>query len=141
MNLIETQTEIVNEIKLDFAALQLQSDGILRIYLHDDCVLNRENVSLLHDTYKQICGEQKYLFLFEAGENVVYTKDGREFSKKHEHTQPSVKIAAVSQSLPYRMIVNFYLNFYKPAKPVRFFSNYEKAVDWLLEEEKERKEM
>lgn len=134
MNLIEPHVEVISEIKLDFATLQLQADGILRIYLHDDCVLNLENVSLLHDTYKRICGDQKYRFLFEAGENVVYTKDGREYSKKHEHTQPSVKIAAVSESLPYRMIVNFYLNFYKPAKPVRFFSNHEKAVKWLLED-------
>jgi hypothetical protein len=86
----------------------------------------------LHQAYQLICKDKKYFFLFEADENVVYAKDGREYSKSHEKEQPSIKVAAVSDKLPYRMVVNFYLKFHKPTKQVRFFSTREKAISWLL---------
>lgn len=124
--------QILESVKLDFATLELRSDNILRIFLHENAVLDLEAVKILHATYPKICKDKKYYFLFEADENVIYTKDGREYSKIHESEQPSLKVAAVSDKLPYRMVVNFYLKFHKPTKLVRFFSNREKAVEWLL---------
>lgn len=123
---------ILDALKLEFATLELRSDQILRIFLHENTVLDLDSVKKLHEAYHQICKGKKYYFLFEADENVVYTKDGREYSKDHEKEQPSLKVAAVSDKLPYRMVVNFYMKFHRPTKSVRFFSNREKAIEWLL---------
>lgn len=126
--------EIIDVLKLEFATLELRSDNILRIFLHEDALLDLEAVKKLHIAYHQICKGKKYYFLFEADENVVYTKEGREYSKAHEKEQPSIKVAAVSDKLPYRMVVNFYMKFHRPTKSVRFFSDQRKAIDWLLAE-------
>lgn len=123
---------IIDVFVLEFATLELRSDRILRIFLHENTQLDLDSVRKLHDAYHQICKGEKYYFLFEADENVVYTKEGREYSKLHEKEQPSLKVAALSDKLPYRMVVNFYLKFHKPTKLVRFFSNREKAIEWLL---------
>jgi len=124
--------QILDIIKLDFATLELRSDNILRIFLHQNAVLDIDSVKILHENYPKICKGKKYYFLFEADENVIYTKEGREYSKIHESEQPSLKVAAVSDKLPYRMVVNFYLKFHRPTKLVRFFSNRDKAIEWLL---------
>jgi hypothetical protein len=124
--------KILDKLELEFATLELRSDNILRVFLHKNAILDLESVKILHEAYLKICKNKKYYFLFEADENVVYTKEGREYSKMNESNQPSLKVAAVSDKLPYRMVVNFYMKFHQPTKLVRFFSNREKAIEWLL---------
>jgi hypothetical protein len=93
----------------------------------------------LYHLYIEICQGKKYGFIFDAMDNVTITKEARENATKLEKTSPSYATAAVANSLPYRLIANFYLKFNKPGIPFKIFRNQEDAVVWLKGQEKKFK--
>jgi hypothetical protein len=74
--------------------------------------------------------------MFDAMDNVTITKEARENAIKLEEKSPSYASAAIANSLPYRLIANFYLKFNKPGIPFRLFRKEEEALEWLAEQKK-----
>ncbi|MGE0560760.1 MAG: hypothetical protein AB7O47_03005 [Flavobacteriales bacterium] len=59
------------------------------------------------------------------------TKEAREFSASVDGLKYSSAEAYVFNSLPHRIIGNFYLKFNKPSVPTKFFNTKEEAEVWL----------
>lgn len=82
--------------------------------------------------YTEICEGKKSKFLFSAENGVTITKEARENATKIEHLSPVGKSAVVADSLPYRIIANFYLRVNRPKNPYKVFGTEKEAVIWLL---------
>jgi len=55
------------------------------------------------------------------------------FVSKKDADPHSVAVAFLICSISQKLLGNFYLNFNKPLKPTRIFTNLEDAVLWLRE--------
>jgi hypothetical protein len=86
----------------------------------------------LLDYYREITNNTLMPFLFLVGENVSITKEARDNAVKIEDQSMLAASAVVVDSLPYKLIANFYLKFNKPKRPYKVFSKQEEAINWLL---------
>lgn len=122
---------ILKTIDVEEARIELRSDGILRVVFKDNLVMDVSVQEKLFELYLEICDGEKYGFLFEAMDNVTITKEARDNSKKLEKRAPSLGTAVIANSLPYKLIANFYMKFNKPKIPFKVFRKQEEAIDWL----------
>ncbi len=64
---------------------------------------------------------------------VTISKEAREFGSTDEANANVFGSAVVMNSLPHRILGNFFMNVQKPKKPFRLFLTKEEAIAWLLE--------
>ncbi len=84
-----------------------------------------------HRLYKELAGFKNMPLLLTIEEDVVISKETREFARKIESKQPFTACAVVVHSLPYRILANFYCVFHKPLKPFKVFNDVLSAEEWL----------
>lgn len=123
---------ITKKIETDELLIQLRSDGIVHVMFKENITLDVPLQMKLLKLNSEICEGKKHPFLFSALPGVTITKEARENATKIEHLSPASSSAVVANSLPYRIIANFYLKVNRPKNPYRVFGNEEDAVKWLL---------
>lgn len=84
-----------------------------------------------HRLYKELAELKNMPLLLTIEEDVVISKETREFARKIEPKQPFTACAVVVSSLPYRILANFYHVFHKPLKPFKVFNDKVAAEEWL----------
>jgi hypothetical protein len=67
--------------------------------------------------------------LVEMGRHANLSSDAREFAQANK--KPAMAEALVLHSLPQRLIFNFYVRFRKQDHPIKIFSDFNLAKDWL----------
>lgn len=132
MNL-EPNIKIIKEIKLPEATLSKREDGIIHVCYHDNTVLDVELQLRMADAFNEIADHKKSLFIFDAGDNVIVTKEARNNAIKLEDSTPILASAVIARNLAYRMIANFFLKVQKPKGKYKVVANLEEAVTWLKE--------
>ena len=81
----------------------------------------------------ELCDGKPYPFILD-GLNVQasFSHDAREFISKYE---PVAKVrkaqAIVVNSTPARLLANYYYKFHKPKNPIKIFSKFEDALEWV----------
>lgn len=130
MNL-ELKIKIVREIKILEATISLREDGIVRVYYHDNTVLDVSLQLKMVDMFNEITENKKSLFIFEAGDNVVITKEARDNAILLEDSTPILASAVVANNLAYRLIANFYIKVNKPKGNYKIVGNSEEGINWL----------
>lgn len=63
--------------------------------------------------------------------NISSTAEARIYGAKNEFTNYIIASAVVTNNLAVKIMVNFFISFNKPEKPVRLFKNKMDAVHWL----------
>lgn len=81
--------------------------------------------------YRDITGGKLMHFLFLAADNVTIGQEARDNAVKIENRSMTGATAVVVNSLPYKLIANFYLQFNKPKRPYKVFNKEEEAIAWL----------
>jgi hypothetical protein len=112
--------------------LRLMSNNLVYVLLKDNCNFDIPLQMRLLDYYREITNNTLMPFLFLVGENVSITKEARDNAVKIEDQSMLAASAVVVDSLPYKLIANFYLKFNKPKRPYKVFSKQEEAINWLL---------
>lgn len=126
-----TEENIIKQIKLPEATLSLREDGIIVVFYHNNTILDVALQLRMTDAFNEIAGFKKSLFIFEAGENVIVTKEARENAMKLEDSTPILASAVIANNLAYRLIANFFIKVQKPKGQYRVVANKEEAVMWL----------
>lgn len=121
----------INHIKLNHSTLFLREDGIIEVKFRDDVVLSLEDCEELLFHYGKLSSGKKVPILHLIGKYMNVTKEAREFSASEEGLKYSLAEAFVFDSLPHRIIANFYLNVNKPCAPTKFFKTKKEAEVWL----------
>lgn len=81
----------------------------------------------------ELCDGKQYPFILDGlNAQANFSHDAREFISKYE---PIVKVrsaqAIVVNSTPTRLLANYYYKFHKPKNPIKIFSKFEDAEDWV----------
>jgi hypothetical protein len=128
--MVEENTTL-EEVKINEATVTLRKDGIVRVLFHKNVTLDLKLQMLLLTIYNDITKRKKHPFLFEAFEGVHVTREARDNAIRIESEAPGSAYAVMANSIPYRLLANFYLNVRKPKSPYKVFGNKEDAIQWL----------
>jgi len=128
---LENAVEIIKQIKLLEATLSLRQDGIVQVLYHDHTILDIPLQLKMAEAFNNIADGKKSLFIFEAGEGVIVTKDARNNALKLEDSTPILASAVVANNLAYRIIANFFIKVQKPKGKYKVVASKEEAVKWL----------
>lgn len=79
-----------------------------------------------------IAGAKRVKILIDSIGYQSITPEAKRLIRELEQVVPIDKRAIVINTLGERILVNFYLTFYKPIVPTRAFTNYSDALIWLL---------
>lgn len=69
--------------------------------------------------------------MLDVSEAYGVTKEAREYAAGEAVEGLPIAMAMLIQSLPIRLLANFFIRFDKPPRPNRMFNNYEQALLWL----------
>ena len=122
---------IIKEIKFSEATLSLREDGIIHVFYHDNTILDIPLQLRMADAFNSIADNKKSYFIFEAGENVVVTKEARDNALKLEDVTPILASAVIAHNLAYRIIANFFIKVQMPKGKYKVVASMEEATKWL----------
>ena len=122
---------IKKHIKLSSCSILFREDGIVEVVFKHQLLLEIEDCYQIMDTYKEYLENKKVPILHIIGNYMNVTKESREFGASPEGLKYSSAEAYVFDSLPHRIIGNFYLKFNKPSVPTKFFKTKPEAEVWL----------
>jgi hypothetical protein len=118
-------------IETPVSKVALRADGILHIDLKPNQFFSGTDYKDLMDAAYKIGKGKRFLNLITVGEDTTVDNEGRVFSTSKEGAIYKIADAFVINSLPQKLIGNFYMNFHKPYVPTRFFNSKEEALKWL----------
>ena len=128
---LENDVEIIKQIKLPEATLSLRQDGIVEVFYHTNTILDVPLQLRMADAFNNITDGKKSLFIIEAGEGVIVTKEARNNALKLEDSTPMLASAVVANNLAYRIIANFFVKVQKPEGKYKVVASKKEAVKWL----------
>lgn len=107
-------------------------NGILMSKFQKDTILNLDSIKQVIEMREKISGEQKQYWLYDITNLKTVTKEVRDYAERYGQDYLYC-IAVLVNSHITKFIFNSYLKLNKPDFPFLFFTNKEKAVEWLLE--------
>ena len=125
------EEDIVKEIVTSTARLRLLKMNLIHnSYLPNVDITPQKHMEN-HYALVELAGGNKLPILVDAAVLINFTVEAKKTAKELESITPTLKRAFVTNSLGHRMLINFFLNVFKPAIPNKVFSNYGDAVKWL----------
>ncbi len=86
----------------------------------------------IDDILAKLCGGKPFKNMVDfRNKHINFDPAARKYAAKSHITELIHSSAIVFNTLPARMVVNFFLRFDKPSYPVRAFSDMNKAEEWL----------
>jgi len=82
---------------------------------------------------KRILGTEKHVFYGDITGMTRITSEARKFYASKESTANLLGVAVLTSNALTNMIATFFQTFHHPGIPYKFFSNKDKAFDWLHE--------
>ena len=74
---------------------------------------------------------KKARILISGGDFVTHDAEATKYNASADVMERCSAVAMITQELADRLVANFFMKFYKPLAPVRFFSKQEDAIAWL----------
>lgn len=114
-------------------SLSMLDERTVEIVFQDDVLIELEDIK---ETYKELhdfTGEKRLKKLVVTGKKTEITKDARLYGHRESlKIKDQVIAEAIVVHLLYqKMIINFYIMFIKDSYPTKFFTDIEKAKEWL----------
>lgn len=126
---------VIKKIETDALEISMCSDDVMRVMFKKNTEIEPPIFKEMFEKFNGMIEGKKYPYIyFVEDSSVVFTNEGREYSKQNELAFPKICNAFVVKSLAHKLIANFYLKFNKPVYPSKVFSNMEDAETWCLEQ-------
>lgn len=108
-------------------------DSTVEVVFKSDAVIGLEQIKHTFSQLHQLTGDKPHKKLIITGRRTEITKDARLFGMEEaKRIGEYVKAEAiVVHSLYQKMVINFYRRFIDSKYPTRFFTDIEKAKEWL----------
>jgi len=121
---IELSKAFLHLVKKGFIILEFKNNVLLE--LNDAIEVDEVIVNKLVDN-------MPFVVLVDARDvTSSITPKAREFFANDEMVLKIRKAhAIVVNSLHTKLLANFYMKFHKPINPIKIFSDYDKAIDWI----------
>ena len=120
------ENEVVDSIKkID--------NSTIEVVFKSDAVIGLEQIKKTFIQLRELTGDKPHKKLIITGKRTEITKDARLFGMEEaKRIGDLVKAEAiVVHSLYQKMVINFYRRFVDSKYPTRFFTDVDKAKEWL----------
>ena len=129
---------VIKKTETNALEISMCSDGIIRVMFKKNTEIEPPIFKEMFEKFNDMIEGEKYPYIyFVEDSSVIFTNEGREYSKQNELAFPKICNAFVVKSLAHKLIANFYLKFNKPVYPSKVFSNMADAEAWCFEQYKE----
>ena len=123
----------MKKIELEKLTIELISSNILLISLKDSVVIEEADVIEVKKHNLELTQGKDYVIVFDSGNYTTISEEGRKLMSSPEIELNRKASAFVINSLGQKLIANFYLKVDRPKVPTKFFSDKEKAMNWVKE--------
>lgn len=118
-------------LETDKVHITILDDNIFRVLIKNDVELNLEDLDRNYFFFKEHMTEKKALFLIIFSKGATTVKGANERFTAQGRLDIKTKEAFVIETLPHRIIGNFYIRYTKSNHPTKIFSNEVDALKWL----------
>ncbi|MDP2386229.1 MAG: hypothetical protein Q8M29_07645 [Bacteroidota bacterium] len=125
--------DIVKELQTSTARMRLLKNGIVHYTHFPDAEVDVEQHLENHNALIELAGSVKRMILHDSSEMLHITSEARQKIRELESDCPVLARAIVTNSIGIKLFINFYIKMNKPLVKNKIFSNYEDAVNWLLQ--------
>jgi len=114
----------------------ITKDKILEVHYKDDVIVTLDEIKMLLDDLYVFSKNERIKRLIVISKNAKMELAARIFLQEHNKDNKNLIAAEaiVVCSLTQKMTTNFYLKFIKDSYPSKFFTDIEKAKDWLIKQ-------
>lgn len=122
-----------DEAKRLIKSLSMLDEITLEVVFQDEVLLDLDAIQIIDKCCDELVAGRKLKRLVVAGKNTLITKEARVYgqNKSRELKNLIIAEAVVVNSLPQKMVANFYFAFIKDFYPAKFFTDINKAREWL----------
>jgi hypothetical protein len=125
-------SRIINHFKASFFEVFINEDRLLTVEALNEMEYGAKEVEEIVNNINILSGNLKYLVLIVAGEHSSITYDALKTLAKPEAMKYAFAKAYVIHSVPQRLMSHFYMHFFKPKIPIKFFKKRAEAEAWLM---------
>jgi len=112
--------------------LHMMADSIFHLRIEEGSEIELEDALSIHSSLLQFSGGRKYMVLFNTGQFFAISPEARFLIASEEYTRDRMAMAFVTNSLPGKLICNFFIKHHRPSSPAKIFSNVDDAYSWLI---------
>jgi hypothetical protein len=114
-------------------SMQMIDNSTVEVIFKSDAVIGLDQIKYTFNQLHQLTGDKPHKKLIITGRRTEITKDARLFGMEEaKRIGEYVKAEAiVVHSLYQKMVINFYRRFIDSKYPTRFFTDVDKAKEWL----------
>lgn len=125
--------EVVDKIELKASTIFIDGNGFVRIIHKDQVEMGLEEAKEHAEACYKVCSGKPMCFLIDSRDKIVLvTAEARKYLAHHEGLIKTRKAhAIIVDSLPNRLLANFYFKFNKPVGPGKVFNSEKAALSWL----------
>jgi len=124
---------IIRTIETPVCVVSLLENGIVRTSYRSDAVVTLEEMKMVELALFEITGGKRFKNLLDSrGGYTTFDAEARKYAATSAITKNIIVSAFVVNTLPLKILVNFYIQFNKPAYKIKVFSDYDVALWWLL---------
>lgn len=132
ITLKKNKSRVIKEFKNPIFQIYLKETNILGVEATHDMEYDTEEVEQIVSNIKYLSGNKKYLLLVKTGSLATITFNALKVLARPDALSYAHAKAYVISTLPQRFMANFFLRYFKPTIPVKFFKDAVDAEVWLL---------
>ncbi|MCB0397662.1 MAG: hypothetical protein KDD36_13490 [Flavobacteriales bacterium] len=118
-------------VKTEKMIIEFLEDDLVHIKVLEGMEVTVDDIQKMEEVVEEQGGGRPYRNLIVAENYVTTTFKTVRYMGTEEANRLTIADAFVINSLPQRIMANFYLNVVKPLKPTKFFKTEEEAFSWL----------
>lgn len=124
------ELSLLAEKDVEKAVFRLYEEGIYHVEVKKGQLITMD---FIHTGYQFLDdnGGGRYYNIYEFGSFADVDPKVREWMAAPPVRSYTIADALVINSLPQKMLADFYLKFDKPVNPTRIFNSRDKALDWI----------
>ena len=120
--------EIVSHDKF---TIKLIEDNVLLLEIHENEIIDAEDIHLIYQEYHSLIGENEYVVAVYANPFSSISDEAKKISAEEYASSKRKKVALISNNLAHVLVIKFYVIWNKPKTPIKIFKSEKKAFAWL----------
>lgn len=131
----EKKILLTKPIETECCTFQVTNNCIVVTKFRHGATVGVDDMKDIEEILFKITERQPFLTLLDLSNKYVsFDDEARAYAAQGPITGNIISQAIVVNTLPVRMVVNFYLRFNRPRYPARAFNKNRQAIDWLMQQ-------
>lgn len=123
---------VIRTIETPVCYVSLLENEIVRTSYKKDAVVSIDEIKMVELALFEITTGKPFKNILDSrGGFTSFEAEARKYAANSAITQNIIVSAFVVNTLPLKLLVNFYIQFNKPAYRIKVFSDYDIALWWL----------